>query len=289
VRQPSLRRLAPPLAGLLAALSGCAAQKPQGGGLVLLASTIGPVEAGIVPALEDRFERETGIRVRHVGAGTGEALRIAEGGSVDLVLVHARSLEEKFVAAGYGTGRIPLMYNDFVIVGPAEDPAGVKGAAGAAQALRAIAAKEALVVTRGDRSGTHVAELELWGSAGLEPSGAWYRTFEKGSEGNAATLRFTDQQRAYTVIDRATWLSLRPSLQLVVLREGDRALLNVISLIPVNAARFPKVNRAGAERFVRWLTSPSGGQAVIEAFGRDRYGEPLFFPDSTEWKAARPR
>jgi tungstate transport system substrate-binding protein len=276
------------LAAALALATSCAAARPQGGGLVLMASTIGPVEAGIVPALEDRFEQETGIRVRHVGAGTGEALRIAEGGSVDLVLVHAKALEEKFVAAGFGTERIPLMYNDFVLVGPREDPAGVRAAGSVQQALQAVAAAGAPFVTRGDKSGTHVAELELWAKAGLKPSGPWYRTYEKGSEGNASTLRYTDQQGAYTVIDRATWLSLAPGLKLVVLREGDEALLNFISLIPVNPARFPKVNHAGALQFTRWLTSPTGGQAVIQAFGKERYGAPLFFPDSREWKAAQP-
>ena len=135
-------------------------------GFILLASTIGPIDAGIVSALEEVFEKETGIRVRHVGAGTGEALKIAEKGSVDLVMVHARSLEEKFIAAGFGTERIPFMYNDFVIVGPSSDPAGVRGMKSATDALRKIAEKSAPFVTRGDKSGTHVAEMELWAKPG---------------------------------------------------------------------------------------------------------------------------
>ena len=137
----------------------CWAQK---GGFVFMASTIGPIDSGIVGALEDQFEKETGIRVRHVGAGTGAALKIAEKGNVDLVMAHAKSLEEKFIAEGYGTERIPLMYNDFVILGPAADPAGIKGMKTGAEALKAIAAKQALFITRGDKSGTHVAEMDIW-------------------------------------------------------------------------------------------------------------------------------
>jgi tungstate transport system substrate-binding protein len=250
-----------------------------------MASTIGPIEAGIVPLLEERYEQETGIRVRHVGAGTGEALKIAEQGSVDLVLVHARPLEEKFVAAGFGTERIPLMYNDFVVVGPAADPAGVRGAGSAAAALRAIAAKGAPFVTRGDRSGTHVAELALWERAGVAPAGAWYAVYEKGSEGNASTLRHADRRQAYTVIDRATWLAIGKELTLAVLFEKDEALLNFISLVPVSPRKFPKVNHDGALAFVRWLTAPEKGQRVIASFGVERYGAPLFFPDSREWRA----
>ena len=273
---------------LIAALGAGTTASAEGRGLVVLASTIGPIEAGIVPALEERFEQETGIRVRHVGAGTGEALKIAERGSIDLVLVHAKSLEEKFVQDGFGTERIPLMYNDFVIVGPAADPAGVRAAGSAAAALRAIAAKQAPFVSRGDKSGTHVAEQDLWSRAGLKPSGTWYVTYEKGAEGNAATLRFADQRQAYTVIDRATWLSTGSGLKLAVLCEKDEALLNFITLIPVNPKKVSGVNYDGALAFVRWLTSPERGQKLIERFGVEKYGAQLFFPDSREWKAPRP-
>lgn len=254
-------------------------------GFVLLASTIGPIDAGIVPALEEAYEKETGIRVRHVGAGTGEALQIARQGAVDLALVHAKSLEEKFVAAGFGTERIALMYNDFVIVGPAADPAGIKGMRSANQAMQQLAGKGAPFVTRGDKSGTHIAELELWKSAGVNPAGTWYTVFEKGSEGNLPTLKFTDQRQAYTVMDRATYLSLKDVIKLVVLVEGDEALLNRISLIPVNPQKFPRVNHADAARFVSWLCSPEHGQQIIRDFGKEKYGSPLFFPDSREWRA----
>jgi len=253
-------------------------------GFVLLASTIGPIDAGIVSALEDGFEKETGIRVRHVGAGTGEALKIAEKGSVDLVMVHARSLEEKFVSAGYGTERIPFMYNDFVIVGPASDPAGVRGMKSAPAALRKIAEKSATFVSRGDKSGTHVAEMELWDKSGLKPAGTWYKIYEKGSEGNVPTLRFTSGSGSYTLIDRATYLSIQKEIKLVILVEGDEALLNRISLIPVNPQKFPQVNHGDVALFVRWLTSPTKGQKIVAEFGKDRFGAALFFPDSREWR-----
>lgn len=254
-----------------------------GEGFLLLSSTIGPIDSGIVSLLEDRFEQDTGIRVRHVGAGTGAALNIAKKGNVDLVMVHAKSLEEKFIKEGFGTKRIPFMYNDFVIVGPAADPAKVKGMKTAAEALKAISTKGALFVSRGDKSGTHVAEMELWGKAGIKPAGAWYKIYEKGAEGNVPTLRYTDQQKGYTVIDRATYLGLKKDIKLVVLVEGDEAMLNFISLIPVNPQKFPQVNAKDAATFISWLTSPQKGQLIVRDFGRDKFGSPLFFPNSDEW------
>ncbi len=256
---------------------------------VFMASTIGPIGAGIVTVLEDKFEKETGIWVRHVGAGTGAALKIGQQGNVDLVMVHARSLEERFIKDGYGTKRIPFMYNDFVILGPAADPAEIKGLKSAGEALRMIAAQGLPFISRGDRSGTHLAEMELWEKTGLKPGGPWYKIYEKGSEGNAATLKYTDQQGAYTFIDRATFLSLQKSIKLVILVEKDEALLNFISLIPVNPARFPKVHYQEALAFVSWLTAPDKGQLIVRDFGKDKYGSPLFFPDSQEWKATQNR
>jgi tungstate transport system substrate-binding protein len=236
--------------------------------------------------LEDQFEKETGIRVRHVGAGTGAALDIARKGEVDLVMVHAKSLEEKFIADGFGTERIPLMYNDFVIVGTAADPAGIKGTKTAVEALKKIKDKGTLFISRGDKSGTHVAEMELWGKAGIKPAGSWYVVYEKGSEGNVPTLKYADQKEGYTVIDRATYLSIKNQIKLAVLVEGDEALLNFISLIPVNPVKCPKVNATDTKTFVDWLTSHTKGQLVIRDFGKDKYGSPLFFPNSLEWQKA---
>ena len=144
--------------------------------------------------------------------------------------------------------------------------------------------KGAKFISRGDKSGTHVAEMELWQKAGIQPQGSWYVVYEKGSEGNVATLKYTDQQAAYTVIDRATYLSLKDQIKVVILVEGDEALLNYISLIPVNPEKFPKVNYKDTMKFVKWLTSPAKGQLIIRDFGKDKYGSPLFFPNSVEWQ-----
>ena len=252
-------------------------------GFVFMASTIGPVDAGIVAVLEDQFEKETGIRVRHVGAGTGATLKMAEKGNIDLVMVHAKALEEKFVADGYGTERIDLMYNDFVLVGPPSDPAKIRGMKTAAEALKAIAAKQATFVSRGDKSGTHVAEMVLWEGAGIKPAAPWYVVYEKGTAGNAATLRYVNEKQVYTLIDRATYLSLRKEIALDIV-ENDKAMLNFITLIPVNPKKFPRVNHKDAMSFVKWLTNPNKGQKIISTFGKDKYGSPLFFANSKEWR-----
>jgi len=257
--------------------------------LVMMASTIGPVDAGIVGALEDAFRERTGIDVRHAGAGTGAALDMAKTGSFDLVMVHARRLEDEFVAAGFGVDRRDVMYNDFVILGPAADPARIRGERRAAAALAKIAAAGSLFVTRGDRSGTHVKEMEIWQKAGIAPAGPWYVTFERGAAGNAPTTRYADERQAYVLMDRATVVTLKKDLRLDILVEKDDDLLNHIAVIRVNPTRFPRVNAVDAERFVDWLVSEDA-QRVIQSFGVARYGEPLFFPNSEEWKRThRPR
>ncbi len=261
--------------------------KPQTNKFILLSSTIGPIDAGIVDLLEMEFEKETGIRVRHVGSGTGAALDIARKGNVDLVLVHAKSLEEKFVRECFGTERIDLMYNDFVIVGPPGDPAGIKGMKQATEALRRISEKGVTFISRGDKSGTHVAEMQLWEKAGVKPLGSWYVVYEKGAMGNVPTLRYTDEVNAYTVIDRATYLTLKAQIKLAILVEKDESLLNYMTLIPVNPKKFPRVNYEDAMTFVKWLTSPGKGQMIIRDFGKDKYGSPLFFPNSKEWRISQ--
>lgn len=271
--------------GLLVSL-GLGAQEAKG--FVYMASTIGPIDSGVIDALENAFEKETGIRVRHIGAGTGAALDIAKQGSVDVVLVHAKALEEKFVADGYGTERVPLMYNDFVIVGPAADPAGIKGMKNALDAMKTLAAKGAAFISRGDNSGTHVAEKDLWAKTGLKPEGAWYQVYAKGAEGNTSTLLFTDAQNAYTVIDRASYLGAKNKIKLAVLVEGDEVLLNHISVIPVNPAKFAKVRTQDAAAYVAWLTAADKGQKLIADFGKDTFGQALFIPESKDWKAKHP-
>jgi tungstate transport system substrate-binding protein len=176
------------------------------------------------------------------------------------------------------------MYNDFVIVGPTDDPAGVRGMKSATAALTKIYGKSANFVTRGDKSGTHVAEMELWNKAGMKPSGTWYKIYEKGSEGNVPTLRYTSNAASYTLMDRATYLSIQKEIKLEVLVEGDEYLLNRISLIPVSNKKFPLVNHEDVKLFVNWLVAPAKGQKIISEFGKDRFGAGLFFPDSKEWK-----
>lgn len=250
---------------------------------IMLASTIGPIDAGIVGALEEAFTKKTGIAVEHTGAGTGKAIQMAESGKYDLVLVHAKALEEKFVADGFGTKRYDLMYNDFVILGPASDPAKIKGMKDAAAALRKIMEAKAPFVTRGDKSGTHVKELDIWKKAVLEPQGGWYEVFAEGAKGNAPTLAYTNTKQAYTVMDRATYITMKSKVTLQILVERDDILLNYMTVIPVNPAKFPQVRHAEAMQFVEWLQGKEA-QTIIRDFGKDKYGEPLFFPNSPDGK-----
>jgi tungstate transport system substrate-binding protein len=247
--------------------------------VVLLASTIGPIDAGIVPALAKAFHARTGVVVRFVGAGTGATLEMSKRGEFDLVMVHALSLEKKFMADGFGIDRRDVMYNDFVLLGPASDPAGIKGMSDPKAAMRRIAEAQARFVTRGDNSGTHVAEKALWDKAGVQPQGAWYEVFEKGASGNGPTLRHASDRGAYVLMDRATWLVLKDKLSLALLVEGHADLFNFIAVIRTNPERFPKANTAGAERFADWLVGDEA-QALIAGFGRSEYGAPLFFANA---------
>jgi tungstate transport system substrate-binding protein len=256
------------------------AQQPR---KIMLASTIGPIDAGIVGVLEAAFTKKTGITVEHVGAGTGQALKNAESGNFDLVLVHAKALEEKFVADGFGTKRYDLMYNDFVILGPPDDPAIIKGEKNVAVALRKVVQAGAPFVTRGDKSGTHVKELEVWKKAGIEPTGPWYIVFEQGSKGNAPTLAFVNEKQAYTIMDRATYITMKQKVTLQILVERDEVLLNFMTVIPVNPVKFPQINHYDALQFVEWLQGKEA-QTIIKDFGKEKYGEPLFFPNSPEGK-----
>jgi tungstate transport system substrate-binding protein len=255
--------------------------------VLLMASTIGPIDAGIVGVLEDAYFARTRVLVRHAGAGTGAALEMTKRGGFDLVMVHARALEDKFIADGFGVDRRDIMYNDFVILGPAADPAKIRGEKRVVQALAKIAKAQALFVTRGDRSGTHVKEMELWAKAGIKPSGSWYVTYEKGADGNAPTTRYANGRQAYVLMDRATILTLKKELGLQVLVEKDPDLLNYIAVIRMNPAKFPKANAIGAKAFLDWLVSDEA-QRLIKAFGVETYGESLFFPNSDEWRKKNP-
>lgn len=246
-----------------------------------MSSTIGPIDAGIVGTLAQKFEEKTGVNVEYSGAGTGKTLELAKSGNYDVVLVHAKTLEEQFVADGYGTKRIPVMYNDFLIMGPAEDPAKIKGLS-VTNALKKIMTSKTKFISRGDNSGTNVKEKELWAAAGLKPEGDWYEVWEGGSKGNGATLKYTNEQKAYTIMDRATYLTLKKEILLVPLVEGEESLLNFISIIPVNPQKFSQVNQTMAAEFIKFITSEEG-QIIIRDFKKDEYGESLFFPNSEEW------
>lgn len=258
---------------------------PAFAGTVRLSSTIGPVDAGIIPLLADTYAAETGTEFVIEKAGTGATLEKAKSGSFDMVVVHARALEDKFIAEGYGQNRRDVMYNDFVILGPQDDPAGIKGMKSAAGAFKKIAASGAEFVSRGDMSGTHVAETNVWKAAGITPDGekdAWYTVFSLGKLGNGHTTEFADRRGAYTLMDRATYLTKKDKIAIVPLVEGDPILLNLIAAIEVSPKRFPNVNNKDAAAFIDWLCGDEA-QTIIKDFKVDQYGEPLFFPNSDEW------
>lgn len=224
---------------------------------VLIATTISPVETGFMGRLEAAFYQETGVWVRHIAAGSGQALDLARDGRADLALTHAPAEEARFIEQGWGAARYPLMTSPFVIVGPGTDPARVREALSAVDALRRIALAEAPFLSRGDQSGTHRKEEALWAEAGLRPQAPWHRLFPLGAQGSGPTLLEAARLGAYTLVDRATWTTLAPA-GLALLLEGDPALENPFSLIALNPGRYPHLNHPGAGQFIRWATGPAG-------------------------------
>ena len=262
---------------MAAALALLLAAAPARAEFITLQSTTSTQNSGLLDAVLPRFEEETGIEVRVVAIGTGQALENARRGDGDALLVHARADEEAFVAEGYGTERRDVMYNDFVIVGPAADPAGVRGTEGAAAALRAIAEAHAPFLSRGDDSGTHKAELALWKAAGVDAqaaSGTWYR---EAGQGMGATLNVGIGMGAYVLTDRATWVAFGNTDGFEVVVEGDPALFNQYGVVPVSPERHPRVKAREARAFADWITGPEG-QAAIAEFRVD--GQQLFFPNA---------
>lgn len=237
-----------------------------------LSTTTSTDQTGLLKVVLPPFERRHGIRVEVIAVGSGKALKLAENGDVDVVLSHAPALEEEFVRAGFGVDRRAVMANDFVIVGPAADPAGVRGATSASQALRLIAASRTVFVSRGDESGTHQKERELWLAAGVEPAGPWYLA---AGQGMGPVLLMADERRGYTLADRASHLTYAHRSDLAILHQGDPALLNPYSVIATHPARHPSARHAEAKLLIDWLTSPQG-QRLIGEFSRD--GVVLFRP-----------
>lgn len=246
-------------------------------GYITLASTTSTEQSGLFRHLLPLFEKKTGIQVRVVALGTGQALDIGRRGDADVVLVHAKALEEKFVAEGYGVRRYDVMYNDFVLIGPKSDPPKVGGGKDVVRAFQEIYKAKAPFVSRGDKSGTHFAELEIWKAAGIDvgrDKGSWYR--ETG-QGMGPALNTAAGMNAYTLADRGTWLSFKNRADLVILLEGDRRLFNQYGIILVNPARHLGVKRQMGQAFIDWIISTEGQQAIADyRIG----GEQLFFPNA---------
>lgn len=244
-----------------------------------VASTTSTEQSGLFGHILPLFTRETGIAVRVVAIGTGQALDMGRRGDADVVFVHDREAEERFVAEGFGGPRHHVMYNDFVLISPAADPARIAGARNVAEALRRIGEARARFVSRGDRSGTHAAVLRLWQLAGMNPTQGRGQWIHEVRQGMIETLNAAAAQGAYVLADRGTWLSFRNRRDLRILSEGDERLFNQYGVMVVSAARHPRVKAAEAQRFVDWVTSPTGQEAIA---GYRINGEQLFFPNADQ-------
>ena len=243
---------------------------------LILATTTSTRDSGLLDELLPIFQEATGYEVKMVAVGTGAALQMAEEGNADVLLVHAPASELELVEKGFSARRDLIMHNDFVIVGPADDPAGIKGMSSASDALAKIAESEATFISRGDDSGTHKKEKSLWAAAGIEPSGEW---FVETGQGMGASLLVASEKLGYILTDRATYLAQKANLELEIMVEGDPILLNVYHVMVVNPDKWPKVNLDGANAFADFMVSEST-QKLIGEFGVEQYGEPLFFPDA---------
>ncbi|HAA08557.1 MAG: extracellular solute-binding protein [Syntrophomonadaceae bacterium] len=269
---------------MMTALAGCAQEEAPGpadnGQAVVkelkLATTTSTEDSGLLDYILPEFTKDTGYEVQVISVGTGQAIEMGEAGDVDVILVHSRAAEDQFVEEGYGVDRRDVMYNDFLIIGPAEDPAGIKGEADVVKAFTTIQEKQAPFVSRGDNSGTDKKEKGIWSKAGITPEGDWY--IEVG-QGMGDTFRMADEKKAYTLIDRATYLNLKDNYQLEPVVEGSPELLNPYGVIPVNPEKHPHVDFEGATAFAEWLTSEKG-QKMIGEFGVDEFGQQLFVPDA---------
>jgi tungstate transport system substrate-binding protein len=265
------------VAVLLFAAAAGAQRAPAWQRNIILATTTSTQDSGLLDVLTPLFEKKTGYFVKSIAVGSGQAMVMGQKGEADVLLVHSPDAEENFMAAGYGVNRRLVMHNDFVVAGPAADPAKIKGMTSSTAAFRRIAGAQALFMSRGDNSGTHAKEKAVWKAAGVAPEGQkWY---QQTGLGMGQTLSVASEKQAYTLADRGTYLALKKRLDLVILVEGDRDLLNIYHVIEVNPARWPKVNGGGAKAFADFMVLPET-QAVIKALGIDKFGSPLFFPDA---------
>ncbi len=244
---------------------------------LILATTTSTQDSGLLDVLVPAFQDQSDYHVKVIAVGSGQALRLGEEGEADVILSHSPKAEEEFVAAGHGVERQVVMHNDFVIVGPEDDPAGIADAETASEAFSRIAASGSVFLSRGDESGTHTKELSVWKDAGIEPEGkSWY---QETGQGMGATLTIANDKRGYTLADRGTYLAQRGNLSLSLLVEGDAKLFNTYHVIVVNPDKHANVNVEGARAFAAFITS-SATQDLIRTFGEDKYGQPLFVPDA---------
>lgn len=243
---------------------------------VILATTTSTQDSGLLDVLVPQFEKKTGYKIKTIAVGTGQALAMGEKGEADVLLVHAPSAEKKLVDNQTGINYQLVMHNDFVLVGPAADPAKIKGKKSVSEALKAISDSKSIFVSRGDDSGTHKMEKDLWKKANIKPAGTWYQ--ESGS-GMGQTLNIASEKGGYTLTDRATYLATKKNLKLDILVEGEKSLLNIYHTMQVNPEKFPKVNKDGAKAFVEFLVA-ADTQKLISEFGKDKYGQSLFFSDA---------
>ncbi len=244
---------------------------------VILATTTSTQDSGLLDVLQPEFEKQTGYKLKIIAVGTGAALKMGEKGEADVLLVHAPKSEQALVDSGVGVNYSLVMHNDFILVGPENDPAGIKDAQTTADAMKKIADKGTVFVSRGDDSGTHKKELDLWKEATIEPKGQkWYQ--EAGS-GMGATLNIASEKQGYTLTDRATYLAQKDKVKLAILKQGDKSLLNIYHVMNVNPEKFDKVNAEGGKAFVDFMVAKET-QEIIGKFGVDKYGEPLFFADA---------
>ena len=241
-----------------------------------LATTTSTQDSGLLDVILPDFEAKTGYQVEVIAVGSGAAMSMGESGDADVLLVHSRAAEDEFIAAGHGVDRHDVMYNDFLIIGPAADPAGIKGGNDAVAAITQISESEAIFLSRGDESGTHKKELSIWRAAGIEPSGDWYNSVGKGM---GDTYRMADEMQGYTLIDRATYLANKGNYSLEPMVEGDELLFNPYGVIAVSPEKYPNINYEGATAFIQWIISDET-QALIAEFGKDQYGQSLFIPDA---------
>jgi len=250
--------------------------------LIVVASTTSTQDSGLFEYLLPLFKKKTGITVKVVAQGTGQALDTGRRGDADVVFVHAKSAEEKFLAEGQGVQRFPVMYNDFVLIGPKSDPAGIKGMKDVARAFQTIKEKQASFISRGDRSGTHIAELKLWKDAGIDigkDKGHWYKSI---GQGMGAALNIANASNAYVLSDRGTWIHFKNKGDLQILVEGDKRMFNQYGVMLVNPAKHPKVQKDLGQRFIDYLISPEG-QKDIANYKID--GEQLFYPNANDHSA----